>query len=246
MTETNQNEKDSESLKLRTFINQFTSRRYNRFASRKVVDETRKDLQGETIVTKARVEKVPMTIRQFYYNEVCMRNRPYQPIAKAHFDAVSDFLTNPQSRPWLMMMGTPGTGKSTMLKAIRNTFDFLYDEDYEKPKMNYCKASQLGGIMKNDPERFRRICGSEVLFVDDLGFLGESEVVNDYGVKRRPIEAILEGRYDSMSTTVFTTNLTRQELYDRYGERIHSRLCEMCMFIMMTGQDYRQLKISEK
>lgn len=144
-----------------------------------------------------------------------------------------------------MMMGTPGTGKSTMLKAIRNTYEFLYDGDYEKPKIGFHKASKLGSIMKSDPDLFRKISSCAVLFIDDLGFLGESEVVNDYGVKRRPIEAIIESRYDNMATTFFTTNLTQQQLYERYGGRIYSRFCEMCTFVPMTGQDYRQIKINQ-
>jgi DNA replication protein DnaC len=92
---------------------------------------------------------------------------------------------------------------------------------------------------------------TEVLVLDDLGAQKPSDWVWDN------IALILNTRYNNKLTTIVTTNypdlppasgnLTDAErsareltLGDRIGERMRSRLAEMCIRIQMTGNDFRQ------
>lgn len=142
---------------------------------------------------------------------------------------------------WLLMMGTPGTGKTTYLNAIRRIAQFCNKD--EIGSIIAVKASDIGGTMKNDGERYDKMKNSTILLIDDIGFGGEAEVVNNYGVKAMPVNDILESRYDSMKLTVMTTNLNGEQLKERYGERIFSRMCELCEVVNFTGIDYRKLNL---
>ena len=84
---------------------------------------------------------------------------------------------------------------------------------------------------------------------DELGAAKPSEWVWD------TVSLILNTRYNNNRTTIITTNFdnepagtvsgargaAREEtLGDRIGERMRSRLHEMCRIVRMEGQDFRQ------
>ena len=93
---------------------------------------------------------------------------------------------------------------------------------------------------------------AEVLVLDELGAVRPTEWVWD------TVSLILNTRYNDNRTTILTTNFadepaaaaarslsparaTRDEtLGDRIGERMRSRLHEMCRIVRMDGADFRQ------
>ena len=98
-------------------------------------------------------------------------------------------------------------------------------------------------------EVLRPVFETEVLVLDELGAVKPTEWVWD------TVSLILNTRYNNKRTTIITTNFddkpaaavagprgaTREEtLGDRIGERMRSRLHEMCRIIKMEGQDFRQ------
>ncbi len=88
---------------------------------------------------------------------------------------------------------------------------------------------------------------AEVLLLDDLGAVKPSEWVWD------TVSLVLNTRYNDNLTTIITTNFmdgpasgvgparaAREEtLGDRIGERMRSRLFEMCRLVQVVGKDYR-------
>jgi len=101
----------------------------------------------------------------------------------------------------------------------------------------------------------RPVFDAEVLVLDELGAVKPSEWVWD------TVSLILNTRYNDNRTTIITTNFadepaasvarssslsparaaTREEtLGDRIGERMRSRLHEMCRIVKMDGPDFRQ------
>lgn len=78
------------------------------------------------------------------------------------------------------------------------------------------------------------------LIIDDLGT--EAEKYTSYGtVSDVMVQYVIPFRYAIFPRwrTFFTTNLTKQQLRDRYGERCWSRLNEMCAFIPVKHEDRR-------
>jgi len=201
------------------------------------------DKNGNRILTKERVAYVPYIMEQQYKILVQQRNMQQREIDKRVLGICCMFLTNQDTRTSMLLYGTPGTGKTTFMKSMWMTVGFLYRDEISKREMRikYIKASDLGALLKQDKDGYKEVKGATCLFIDDLGFNGESELVNDYGVKARPIEDIIEHRYDRQLLTVCTTNLTSGEIRDKYGERIYSRICETFSMVGVAGQDFRKL-----
>jgi DNA replication protein DnaC len=90
---------------------------------------------------------------------------------------------------------------------------------------------------------------TDVLLLDDLGAWKMTDWMND------TLFYILNSRYMAKRSTIITTNfedadrdkvlaadhLRRKEyLMERIGQRLRSRLMEMCVVIRMQGDDWRQ------
>ena len=86
------------------------------------------------------------------------------------------------------------------------------------------------------------IMNAEVLILDDLGAIRPSEWVCD------TVSLVLNARYNAVRTTIITTNVVlppgaggmkQDTLGDRIGERMRSRLLELCRVVEIKGVDYR-------
>lgn len=74
----------------------------------------------------------------------------------------------------------------------------------------------------------------EFLIIDDIGKEKVSEWVSEQ------LYSLINHRYENMKTTIFTSNLTLNELSEKAGyESIVSRIAEMCEVYELTGQDRR-------
>lgn len=96
----------------------------------------------------------------------------------------------------------------------------------------YAKLRPRHGI---DPEaEFERYAKASVLLVDDLGASKISEFTEDVNFR------LVNYRYDHQLPTLFTSNVIPAELSGRLGDRVASRLTEMCERVVITGQDRRR------
>ena len=82
---------------------------------------------------------------------------------------------------------------------------------------------------------FRRYRGARILLIDDLG------------ADRKPTEfteevnfRLINHRYEHHLPTLITSNLLPKEISDRLGDRVTSRLIEMCQRVVFTGPDRRR------
>jgi DNA replication protein DnaC len=100
-------------------------------------------------------------------------------------------------------------------------------------------------------EILQPVFDAEVLVLDELGASKPTDWVWD------TVAHILNTRYNEQRTTIITTNyanlppgggdlsgpraaVREETLGDRIGERMRSRLQEMCVVVEMTGEDFRQ------
>jgi DNA replication protein DnaC len=101
-------------------------------------------------------------------------------------------------------------------------------------------------------EVLRPVFEAEVLVLDELGASKPTDWVWD------TVAHILNARYNDRRTTIITTNyanlpplgasesngakaaMREETLGDRIGERMRSRLQEMCVVVEMQGEDFRQ------
>lgn len=154
----------------------------------------------------------------------------------------------------LLFMGTPGVGKTHLavgivkrlirekgVECMFRTFPELLKEiqNSYNPISKASELSLLGPVLE-----------VEVLVLDELGAQNPSSWVLD------TVGYILNYRYNENRVTIVTTNFldevpregSRKDLRrgvadcltDRIGDRMRSRLYEMCKTIPMEGSDFRQ------
>ena len=133
-----------------------------------------------------------------------------------------------------------GTGKSTLANAMCNLVNYLFDSVYsEERKVVYrTSAINLVKMYSDNPEQYKRMVSQELLFVDDLGT--EPVNIKIYGNEFSPVTELLYNRYDRQRWTIVTSNLSDEQLKERYGTRIDDRLREMFDRILFQGKSYRK------
>ena len=149
----------------------------------------------------------------------------------------------------LLFTGSIGVGKTHLAVGVLRR---LVQE--RGVKGLFCDYRELLKSIQNSYNPLvntKPVFAAEVLVLDDLGAQKPNEWVWD------TVALILNTRYNDKQTTIITTNYPdqppgagaqteaeraarEQTLGDRIGERMRSRLAEMCVCIDMTGKDFRQ------
>lgn len=137
--------------------------------------------------------------------------------------------------PSLLLAGTVGVGKTwqaygalraAVTGARPTTWIAVTSADLYaslRPRTGHDTEAEL--------ERYR---SAGLLMIDDLGAAKASEWVEETTYR------VLNGRYEDMRPSIFTTNLPIPKLRDAIGDRIASRLAETCQRVVMEGGDRRR------
>ena len=161
----------------------------------------------------------------------------------------------PTENTGLLFIGPIGVGKTHLAVGVirelmlQKNVDCLF-YDYRE-LLKEIQNSYNATVNTTELEVLRPVFEAEVLVLDELGAVKPTEWVWD------TVSHILNTRYNDRRTTIITTNFqdlpagasqmnpaaraNRDEnLGDRIGERMRSRLQEMCRKIEMQGSDFRQ------
>ena len=168
-------------------------------------------------------------------------------------EAVRIFMANTEARastkPGLYIFGGPGAGKTRLAHIIR--YRLLYDR-HERMKQGHRlhprKAAlffSVNNILRREKQDFdlspeykvglvNEILGDRrLLFLDDLG----AEKATDWALET--LFTIINDRYERMLPTVYTSNLSLQQLSETLGDRIASRIAGSCIVINLGNVDRR-------
>lgn len=154
---------------------------------------------------------------------------------------IAYYLTNPRCKFGLLLCGTVGNGKTTMLHAIRELIFFtnnngLWDVPYRTVSAPMYDAREIAQISK-DFRAFRQLKSLPLLFLDDLGKEPTERI--EYGNITTPVVELLEYRYENMLPILVSTNLTPSELGRKYQARIADRFNEMLEIVVFKNNSYR-------
>lgn len=155
----------------------------------------------------------------------------------------------------LLITGDIGVGKTHLAVGIllglieeKGAQALFYDY---RELLKQIQHSYNPQVNSTELDVLKPVFDAEVLVLDELGAQKPSDWVWD------TVALILNTRYNDKRTTIITTNFmdqpelnerltdaqkaTRKEtLGDRIGERMRSRLAEMCVRVEMAGSDFRQ------
>lgn len=179
-----------------------------------------------------------------YMAEVESRNRVYidDSNTRNNISRIARHLVAPK-KFGLMLAGTCGNGKTSLLKAIQSATNFLnlkYEVRSDKEEKIAISIIDVKEIIANckDYQMMEVYKKTPYLGIDDMG--KEPKEVLDYGNVCNPVIDLIEYRYDKQLTTFITTNLTPDEFKDKYGERITDRFREMIEKIVFNDGSYRR------
>ncbi|HEX4321195.1 MAG TPA: ATP-binding protein [Acidobacteriaceae bacterium] len=157
----------------------------------------------------------------------------------------------------LLFTGSIGVGKTHL--AVGTLKSLIEDRgaralfcDYRE-LLKQIQHSYNPQVNSTELDVLRPVFEAEVLVLDELGAQKPTEWVWD------TVALVLNTRYNEKRTTIITSNYAdlppggtllsatqraarEDSLGDRIGERMRSRLAEMCGAIEMTGKDFRQVK----
>ena len=170
-------------------------------------------------------------------------------LQKALKYAKEEFVKKYPDKKGFLLMGPSGLGKThlavgtiselTLKHGVKCLFkDFFY-------LLSDLKTAYSEGTPENDV--IQPLIEIDVLVIDELG----KAKSNDWELNI--LDQIISKRYNASRQTLITTNYvsediakdlgeTHEVLENRVGERIASRLYEMCDFIHLKGKDYRRDK----
>lgn len=129
----------------------------------------------------------------------------------------------------LFIRGVTGVGKTHLVRCVaKNKFN------------NVSIASILDINDKVQKEGYFKINFEGILFLDDVG--AEEAYVNNYGTRVSFFKTFIEDYYlaqKPFNKLFISTNLNSEEIEERYGLRVRSRLREMFNIIDVEGKDMR-------
>ncbi len=163
---------------------------------------------------------------------------------------------DPRDGTGLLIIGQIGTGKTHLAVGIakelilnKGLACLFYDY---RELLKEIQNSYNSTVQASELDVLRPVFETEVLVLDELGAVKPTEWVWD------TVSLILNTRYNDNRTTIITTNYTDgpsaeaderhgvrrlnrdPTLGDRIGDRMRSRLHEMCRVVKMEGEDFRQ------
>lgn len=186
---------------------------------------------------------------------------PHIALASARMAACRFAEEYPVDATGLLLIGSIGVGKTHL--AVGMIRELILSKgiaclfyDYRE-LLKEIQNSYNDSVKATELEVLRPVFETEVLVLDELGAVKPTEWVWD------TVSLILNSRYNENRTTIITTNypddsaqdaykspvsefgraqraVRRETLGDRIGERMRSRLHEMCRIVSMEGEDFRQ------
>src|SRR6476660_6522722 len=220
--------------------------------------DCRLKLRGEALLSCSRIPK--------RYEHCELSNfefeGPHAHLMRARMEACKFAEEYPLENTGLLLIGSIGVGKTHLAVGIlkelisgKGIACLFYDY---RELLKQIQNSYNDSVKATELDVLRPVFETEVLVLDELGAVKPTEWVWD------TVSLILNTRYNDNRTTIITTNFpnlpaakfksnlgprhreaadyatAEETLGQRIGDRMRSRLQEMCRIIEMDGEDFRQ------
>jgi DNA replication protein DnaC len=141
----------------------------------------------------------------------------------------------PPRGPSLLLLGPTGVGKThEAFGALRGLAERMSLSTIRAVTAAdlYARLRPRAGV---DAEaEFERYAAASLLLLDDLGAAKTSEWVEEVNYR------LINHRYNEQLATLITSNVPAGHLGAQLGERVASRLTEMCVRVVLKGSDRRR------
>jgi DNA replication protein DnaC len=140
-----------------------------------------------------------------------------------------------EESPSLLILGPVGTGKSYQAYgAIRTLAARGITVGWHADTAPGMFASLRPRDGTDSEAGYRKVAAVPLLLLDDLGTAKPSEWTEEI------LYRLVNDRYEAMLPGLFTSNVPAAELRGTLGDRVASRLAEMCQQVALRGNDRRR------
>lgn len=144
---------------------------------------------------------------------------------KSAYASAEKYITDyPADKPFFVLSGTAGTGKTVLASAIASKLMekgaatvTVTAAGFVRRALDYHTQFSIADYA----DRFTPMLDCDVLVIDDLGT--ESMLKN---VTQEYLYIVINERWQAGKHTIITTNLDARQLLSRYGESVFSRMCD--------------------
>jgi len=151
------------------------------------------------------------------------------------YDEIAEWMADTHGKG-LLLLGDCGRGKSTILLSVMPVMFFRKFDKIIHPE----SAKELN---MPDPKQGKVTVGwQEILkrWCIDIDELGTEDAETNYGEKYEPFNKIIDEAEKLVKLMLISTNLTKGQLLQRYGERCLDRLIRLCRVIEFNGESFRK------
>lgn len=142
----------------------------------------------------------------------------------------------------LLLIGGYGCGKTSMMRALQKIGRMIYDKNGST--IMWFRIISCNGLVNEyeglenakDKESFIKKYVSGEVYFDDFG---TENIASNFG-KRNLLKDILEERYMKGNKCHLTSNLSLDEIAEKYGGRVYDRMQEMFNIIVWEGESFRK------
>lgn len=136
----------------------------------------------------------------------------------------------------LFLHGSAGTGKTYLAVALLKEMGTPRRSFITAPGLLLkIRSSFKEGAGHTEEEVINHYGSISPLVIDDLGVEKSSEFA------LQSLYLIIDKRYSEEAPTIFTSNLSLSDIAIKIGDRIASRIAEMCQIVELKGKDRRLL-----
>ncbi|MBQ8537072.1 MAG: ATP-binding protein [Clostridia bacterium] len=193
-------------------------------------------------------EKAPQTFETFDLNVFGTEKLPGREYSQRELmkkieavcKAYADSFPQTQTRD-LLFIGPSGLGKTFLMQAIAHR---VLEKGFNVLCVSAYRVIEMAreAHFKNDMSLMAPLMEADLLLVDDLGV----EPLMD-NITLVYLYNLVNERQTRSRHTIYSTNLTKDELWDRYSERIASRLLDprQTKVLPFLGQDVRRREVNQ-
>lgn len=140
------------------------------------------------------------------------------------YEEVIKWMTDTKGKG-LFLMGDCGRGKSTIITGVIPILYYIFFKKIVKP----VQAEEI-------PDKIEHLILSKYIAIDDLGV---EPKISNFGNPYEGFNKIIGIAESKINPLFVSTNLTDNEILNRYGERTMDRICRLCKVIKFKGDSLR-------
>lgn len=143
----------------------------------------------------------------------------------------------------LWLAGGVGSGKTYLLKSLSQWFNLFVNTKVLRFPITPAHRI-VTEFEQHGSSTLKKYYERKVVCIDDMG---EESRASYYGTDKDVVTDIIQTRYEMNKHTLVATNLNEDELNQRYGERVVSRMNEMLTKIPLgVGDFYKDYRKQKK